>query len=322
MLDCRRRGPQPSRQDRSGGGIESVVFSRKSPTPRKHFFVSIPDACGIRRRFIFHFVIRSWRPAECADSALQSACNSSSMRAIVTNQQSSANFFCRKISSKDTKGLHNLVERPIHIKMIFFDIIDQRHRWLMRMKRAIEFTCFGDENARGSSKETAWNCFASSSRAATIQLRTIRANDHRWIKSSFDQQMRQQCGRRALAVGPCDRDSCSARLSPSKSLRICHRFDFHRLRLNKFRVICGDGGGIDNQVNFGLQWKRRVADRDSNSSSSEGSCCIACRLVASADSGSSRLHHECKSAGSTTSDTNKMDVATIKNCRILARVHR
>ena len=33
VLDCRRRGPQPSRQDRSGGGIESVVFSRKSPTP-------------------------------------------------------------------------------------------------------------------------------------------------------------------------------------------------------------------------------------------------------------------------------------------------
>ena len=204
VLDRGSRCSQPSRQDRSGGGIERVVFSRKSSTPRKHFFVSIPNACRICRWFIFHFVISSWRPAKCVDSALQSACNRSSMGAFVTDQQLPANFCSRQISSEDTKGLHDLVERSIHIKMIFFDIIDQRHRRLMRMKRAVEFARFGDENPRRSSKETAWDYFTSSSRPATIQLRTVRADDHRWIESSFDQQMRQQCSRRALAVGPCD----------------------------------------------------------------------------------------------------------------------
>lgn len=150
----------------------------------------------------------------------------------------------------------------------------------------------------------------------------MRADDYGWIESRFDQQMRQKRGGRALAVCASDRYTSSAALRPAKCLRICHRFDSERQCFSEFRMVGRNCGGKNNQVNLGRDRTRRDADQDWNSSRTKCNSDIACELVTPANSGSARLHHEGKPAGTASANSNEMDGATTKDCRIRACVHR
>ena len=59
--------------------------------PRDEFLVVMCHDGRIGRWLVINFVIGGRRPTKCADSALQSACDSSAVRALVGDQEFSTN---------------------------------------------------------------------------------------------------------------------------------------------------------------------------------------------------------------------------------------
>ena len=319
-LNIPPRSAEPRSKNRRSGGVQCVVFADQVPPPRHQACIGLVQRALIRAGNELHSVVGRGRPSERLDSARKPARHGTTVRPLMRDEQLPAAIGLGKKSRERTERLHDLIERTVAVKMILFDVVDQRERGPVRVERTVELACFGDEDP-GLARECAgWNPLRSCSGAAT-KLWAVRADDHRRIKSCLDQQVAQQSGRGALAVRSCDGDCGASRLRDAERLRVVEALDPCAACSGELRVALLNGCGEHNKVC--PTWDRCSggAHLDLDAVDAKRSRDVARLLVAAGDECTAGAHHARKSAGAAAADANEVHATTAKNRRILARVH-
>ena len=143
------------------------------------------------------------------DTARESRRDLASMTAFVGDQESAAEVRRGEEAGEVMEALDDLVDRLVEVEVVFFHVVDQRHRRAVVMEGPIELAGLGHEDSRSITGvgriRMVREAVGADSRAPT-DLRAVGAGDETRIESAAHENVGEHRRGGALSMSSRDRD--------------------------------------------------------------------------------------------------------------------